>query len=51
MDILISALVVLNFTLGTALFVVTIARLDQRHAARARDTQEYKSHFRGRHWD
>lgn len=51
MEFLVAALIVLNFTLGTALFVVTMARLDQRHAQRARDEQEFKSYFRGRYRD
>lgn len=51
MEFLISALIVLNITLGTAYFVVSMARLDQQHARRAREEQAYKSHFRGRNWD
>lgn len=51
MDILIPLLVILNVMLGTALFVASMRRMDEQHTKRVRDTQDYKSHFRGDRWD
>lgn len=48
MDTLITFLIILNFTLGTALFVVRIAQRDAAYAKEARKEADYKSHFRDR---
>lgn len=46
MEILIHFFVVLNSTLGMALFVIKMAQLDRRHAKQVRAQEEYKSYFR-----
>ena len=46
MDAMVQALIVLNITLGLALFVARMAQLDRRHVQRVRQQQAYKSHFR-----
>ena len=51
MDILIPLLVIVNFTLGTALLVATMRRTDEQYAKRVREEERYKSHFRGDRWD
>ena len=51
MDILISLLTAVNFMLATAWFVVSIAQMDRRYAARAREEQKNKSILRGRQDD
>jgi hypothetical protein len=51
MDILIQLLIVVNITLGMALFVVKMALMDQRHAQRVREQTRVKSYFRTGQWD
>jgi hypothetical protein len=46
MEFLINILLVLNITLGMALFVIKMAQLDRRHARRIRAQEDYKSYFR-----
>lgn len=46
MDVLIPILIILNFMLGTALFVVRIAQRDVEYAKQAREEQDFKSFFR-----
>lgn len=50
MEFLIPLLIIFNILLGTALFVVKMAQMDQRHAQRVRESEEYKSHFRDDRW-
>ena len=51
MDILIPLLIVLNITLGMALFVVKMALMDRRHAQRVREQNRIKTYFRTGEWD
>lgn len=48
MDALINLLAAVNVMLATALFVVNMARMDQRYAREHREEREYKSYFRER---
>lgn len=51
MDILIPSLIILNIVLATALFVARMMQLDRDYAARVREEQRFKSHFRGDKWN
>lgn len=46
MDILIPLLIILNITLGIAIFVARMARLDRAYAKQVREEEQRKSHFR-----
>ena len=46
MEVLIALLIVVNFTLAAALFVVKMALLDRNYAESVRKEQKYKSYFR-----
>ena len=50
MDVLIPLLVIINFTLGTALFVATMRRSDEQYAKRVREEERYKAQFRDDKW-
>ena len=46
LDLLVSALVVLNISLAVAVFFAMMDRRDRLRAERVRAREEYKSHFR-----
>ena len=48
---LINLCIALIVVLAIANFVVSIARMDQRYAAKVRQEFEKKSYLRGEHWD